>query len=65
MEYLPHQQRVIEERDSLQEKYDKLQNFFSTEIYKKLEDEDQQLLSDQHFHMGQYLAILKQRIERF
>ena len=65
MEFAPHEQRVIQERDELKEKTEKLYAFFDTQIYKTLLVKDKELLSNQFTVMNQYLSILDERIGRF
>ncbi len=62
----PHQQRVVQERDELQERTDKLGKFILDGlIYETLSEEEQTDLSEQHYHMACYLEILNSRINRF
>lgn len=56
--------RLIQERDELQEKYDKLTTFIYTGASKKLSEVDHILLAQQHMHMGNYLVTLNQRLTR-
>lgn len=64
-ELQPHQQRVVEERDQLQERTVKLRAFFATETFGSLEKEERDDLVRQSAIMGQYLAVLGRRVERF
>lgn len=64
-EILPHQQRVIEEKQNLQEKYVKLRDFLSTEIFNSLIKEEQDDLFKQYNVMKDYIDILDRRINRF
>lgn len=61
----PHQQRVVDEKNELDEKIGKLQSFFDNDIYKNLPNEDRALLIDQVHHMRIYSDILLKRIQRF
>lgn len=61
----PHQQRVVSELYELKEKTEKLQSFFSTEIYGSMAGEDKQLLICQHGTMVAYVGILELRVARF
>lgn len=61
----PHQQRVIDEKQELDNKIEKLNAFTnSSEIYKGLPVEDQKLLQQQKVHMANYSLVLAQRIAR-
>lgn len=62
---LPHQQRVVEERNELVDKVTKLHSFFNTEIFESLPGEDQELLVKQEKVMKEYSDILLDRIKRF
>lgn len=60
----PHVQRLVGEFASLQDKYAKLRAFQSTTIHAELSKEDKALLIKQEIHMGSYLSVLGERIER-
>lgn len=61
-----HQKRVIEEKEELEKKINKLNDFiFNNCIYADLEIEDQNLLMEQLSCMSNYYKILAQRISRF
>lgn len=62
---LPHQQRVVDERDELDEKLLKLIAFFSTPTFAQLPAEEQDRLRMQVKFMDGYSTILQQRIEAF
>lgn len=65
-EYAPHQQRVVDERNELQDKFSKLGTFIlDNPIFKTLETEEQIDLKSQYDVMGKYLDILERRISRF
>lgn len=64
-QFQPHQQRVVDEKNELDEKIGKLQAFFDNEIYKNLPNEDRALLIEQVNHMRIYSDILFRRIQRF
>jgi hypothetical protein len=59
------QQRVIEEKGQLDEKFDKLQAFFGSLAFAQLADEDRSLLHSQRNWMEGYSDVLRRRIERF
>ena len=63
--YEPHQQRVVDEKSELDEKTGKLGEFFSTEIYESLPEDEQTDLGAQHRVMEAYSDILGRRIARF
>lgn len=58
----PHQTRVLEERNHLKEKLDKLTAFLGTGPYKVLDMDEQGRLCRQAAAMTEYLSILNQRI---
>ena len=62
---LSHQQRVLEERNDLEEKLTKLVAFLNSEIYNKLPGEEKVRLSAQSRAMAVYLCILNERIAAF
>ena len=65
-EYAPHQQRVIDEKNELQDKFSKLGAFIlDNPIFPTLESEEQDDLQDQYIAMQTYLQILEKRINRF
>jgi hypothetical protein len=61
----PHQQRVVEEEKSLEEKIVKLTAFINGQVFATLQDEEKRLLQDQFKAMHQYHLILGLRIRRF
>ena len=63
--YLPHQQRVIDEKAELDERRAKLAAFAHTEMFAGLPQDEQTRLEHQGFHMGAYSDILAQRIANF
>lgn len=60
MTFLPHQQRVVEERQELEERLAKLRQFLSAEICLSLP-----LLARQERAMTEYSEILADRINLF
>lgn len=65
MELQPHQQRVVEEKEALQEKVEKLKTFTESETFKTLSKNDQKLLKYQLIHMNNYLYVLEVRVMMF
>jgi hypothetical protein len=61
----PHEYRVIYEKDELDIKLEKLESFFSTATFKKLNQDDQRLLKMQAQIMREYSNILQERIDNF
>lgn len=61
----PHQQRVVDEKNELGERLEKLLAFRQTELYKSLPEQEQELLYFQSQAMKHYHEILEQRIELF
>lgn len=61
----PHQQRVVDEKNELGERLEKLLAFIGTDLYKSLLEEDKELLFFQSQIMEDYFEVLEQRIERF
>jgi len=59
------QQRVIEERNELDEKLDKLLDFCDTTIFESLPDEEKTSLLIQQNLMAAYSNVLQSRIKRF
>jgi hypothetical protein len=63
--YLPHQQRVIDEKNELDSKLTALKSFFDNPIFKTLDQQNQDLLSSQETAMEEYSQILAERIALF
>lgn len=62
----PHEQRVVDEKEALEDKVRKLEVFIQTnETYTSLENMDKLLLAMQLSTMQTYAAILATRISRF
>lgn len=59
------QQRVVEEKEQLDEKLAKLRTYTSSEAFAKHPDDYKSLLLNQEYHMGSYSDALRARIERF
>lgn len=65
-QYLPHQQRVVDELKELKDKRTKLLAFIQeSEQFKTLDQVDKDLLTEQYEAMVWYDVILTKRIERF
>jgi len=64
-EFAPHQQRVIDERNELAERLEKLEAFLHTDVYNNLNSAEQNLLDCQKIAMTQYLSTLNERIGIF
>ena len=62
---LPHQERVITEKNELDAKIKALIGFFDTVTFQSLHATDQYLLSEQYQHMKEYSITLDLRIKRF
>lgn len=66
MNYKVHEVRVIEERDELNNKLEKLETFIQkSAAFKVLQDAEQELLQDQYDAMIVYRNILDKRIAIF
>lgn len=65
MEYLPYQQRVVEEADALTQKFDALEAFLTTKQYSELSEIEKNHLFMQKTFMYGYLSVLEQRIDNF
>ena len=63
--YKPFQERVIEEKDELADKIQKLAAFIAGHVFPMLSDDEQARLFEQYDVMQTYLNILKVRIAHF
>lgn len=63
--FLPHQQRVVDEKAELDERLAKLDAFLKTGTFKSLRDEEQILLDRQAVAMRILSGILRERIALF
>jgi hypothetical protein len=61
----PYQQRVIDEKNELDDKLNKLINFFSNPIFESLKNEEKSRLRKQAGIMTDYFDILNERISSF
>ncbi len=61
----PHQQAVVDEKNELTEKADKVQAFIDSPDFPALSEEVQSKLLDQLKIMREYESILAYRISRF
>lgn len=57
-------ERLVEEREQLSDRLQKLSNFIGGSIYQTLEPADQGLLDRQQQIMNEYLSVLDVRISR-
>lgn len=64
-EYAPHQQRVIDEKEELDGKLEKLGDFCNTPIFAELEVAEKNLLNRQFLAMELYAQVLSERIATF
>lgn len=64
-EYLPHELRVVQEREALQLKVQALSSFLETDTFKSLDLKNRTLLRRQLVAMETYLSILDERITLF
>jgi hypothetical protein len=64
-EYKPHELRVIEEKDQLKDRLDKLLEFLQKGKPEFIDDKNWRLLEEQHDAMNWYYTILISRIELF
>lgn len=62
---LPHQERVVTERDELQEKLTKLVSFYNGKIFAGLDESEQSRLTRQRAFMEGYYNVLNERIAAF
>lgn len=64
--YAPHQQRVIDEANELQDRLTKLGAFIqNSPIFESLDSAEQDRLKRQMNPMSEYLGILRERIAAF
>jgi hypothetical protein len=61
----PHQQRVIDEYNALNDKAKALYMFFTNKIFESLDEDEQDLLKMQYYSMMVYAGILQKRIAKF
>ncbi len=62
---LDYQERVVAERDALQELNEKLGSFILSDTFNRLPLEDGKDLVEQRMAMNLYLHILERRIRKF
>jgi hypothetical protein len=62
---LPHQQRVVDEKNELDTKREALGNFLYSDTFANMNDGDRGLMQAQYIIMGNYSDILQSRIEGF
>lgn len=61
----PYQERVVDEKQELDERIEKLRVFFNTDTFQELADRDKYLLVQQSGVMTTLSRILGDRIARF
>ncbi|MBP7947992.1 MAG: hypothetical protein KA191_18315 [Verrucomicrobia bacterium] len=61
----PHQQRVVTEKEELDDKRTKLKAFFGTEVFAGIGDAEKERLRRQAGHMAAYSDVLAERIAAF
>lgn len=64
-ELLPHQQRVVAERDEVKDRLDKLITFLQKGQPDNIDDKNWALLNEQADAMNWYYTVLNSRIELF
>ena len=64
-ELQPHQQRVVDEKIALDQKYTSLTAFSITETFANLDEAERDRLKRQHAAMSEYSGILGERIAAF
>lgn len=62
---LPHQERVVTEKNELEDKVTKLVAFFETDFFSKIDKDEQERLKRQSGFMQSYLEVLEERISNF
>jgi hypothetical protein len=62
---LPHQQRVFDEKESLDAKISSLRNFLAGETFKGLHEDERERLVRQYVFMKSYSSVLGERIAAF
>lgn len=61
----PYQERVVEEKNALVEKMNKMDPFLGTVSYANLSPDEQARLSRQYLIMQLYAQVLEERISAF
>lgn len=61
----PHQQRVVEEKDDLDGKCNRLAGFISGDVFSNLDEAEKSRLNRQLVVMSSYSEILAERITAF
>jgi hypothetical protein len=59
----PHQYRMLNERAELRDRLEKLLAFVNSGSYADVNQDERERLGRQVEHMGDYLAVLNERIE--
>lgn len=60
-----HQERVLEEKNELDIKREKLRDFFGTDKFKSLDVRERDRMTRQYNHMTDYSKVLQERITAF
>lgn len=60
-----YQQRVVDEKEELDEKLAKLRVFFNSVLFETLSGEERELLVEQEKVMTEYSEILRKRLDLF
>lgn len=61
----PHQQRVVDERNEVEDRTKKLLEFQTTDLFKSLDPAEIKRLNRQALIMQLYCTVLQERIESF
>jgi HrpA-like RNA helicase len=64
-QFLPHQQRVVDEAAELKARLNKLESFIIGPLFAKLSSAEQRLLMDQRGLMQSLHEVLEKRIQLF
>ena len=62
---LPHQERVVIEKDELNVKLNALRKFVDSDAFLNVDENEQERLHRQIVYMHNYSLVLKERIDNF
>jgi hypothetical protein len=62
---LPHQERVLHERDALSDKVKDLMRFINSPTFDQIEQTERDRLMRQANHMMNYESVLRERVAAF